>query len=49
MIESAQSPVLFLGQEASRSENANEIAKLVNKLKIPVISTYQGAGVILGI
>ncbi|QLE79588.1 acetolactate synthase AlsS [Francisella sp. Scap27] len=46
VIESAQSPVLFLGQEASRSENANEIAKLVNKLKIPVISTYQGAGVI---
>ena len=46
LIESAESPVLFLGQEATRAENANEIVELVRKFKIPVISTYQGAGVI---
>ncbi len=42
----AKTPVLLLGLEASRRENATEIRNLLSKTRIPTISTYQAAGVI---
>jgi acetolactate synthase-1/2/3 large subunit len=45
-IASAKQPILFVGQEATRDENTKAIIDFVKKHKIPVISTYQGAGVI---
>jgi acetolactate synthase I/II/III large subunit len=45
-LNKASHPSILLGLEASRPENAEVIRKLVEKTKIPVISTYQAAGVI---
>lgn len=45
-IAKANCPILLLGQEATREVNAKAIIELVKKYKIPVISTYQAAGVI---
>ena len=42
----AKQPLLLLGQEATREENTQAIIELVRQHQIPVISTYQGAGVI---
>lgn len=46
LFSEAKNPVLFLGLEASREDNAIEIRNLLNKTKIPTVSTYQAAGVI---
>lgn len=46
LFSEAKNPVLFLGLEASRKENATEIRNLLSKTKIPTVSTYQAAGVI---
>ena len=43
-IKSAEFPVLFLGQEASRIENFVIINKLISSLKIPTVVSYQAAG-----
>lgn len=45
-LSQAQKPVLLLGQEASRPENARVIVEFVKSKGIAVVSTYQGAGVI---
>ncbi len=45
-IAKAKQPVLLIGQEATRDENTKAVIEFVRKHKIPVISTYQGAGVI---
>lgn len=45
-INQAKLPILFLGQEASRPQNARAIRNLLKKSPLPVIGTYQAAGVI---
>lgn len=45
-INSAKHPVLLLGQESTRPENCAAIRALIEKAKIPVVSTYQAAGVV---
>lgn len=42
----AKHPVLLLGQESSRPINCAAIQHLINKAQIPVIGTYQAAGVV---
>ncbi len=46
LINQARLPVLFLGQEASRPENAKAIRSLLDKSPLPTIGTYQAAGVV---
>jgi acetolactate synthase-1/2/3 large subunit len=46
LICKAQCPVLLLGQEASRPENAAAIRTLLTKTKLPTVSTFQAAGVV---
>ena len=46
LIKQANNPVLFLGLEASRPENAAQIRELLSKTKLPTIGTYQAAGVV---
>ena len=45
-INQARFPILLLGQEASRDKNAKAIRSLLNKLRLPTVSTFQAAGVI---
>lgn len=45
-LSQAQRPVLLLGQEASRPENAQAIIEFVRQKGTAVVSTYQAAGVI---
>jgi acetolactate synthase-1/2/3 large subunit len=45
-IYKAKNPVLFLGEESSRPINSIAIQKLISKTKIPVVCTYQAAGVV---
>jgi len=46
MINAAERPVLFLGMLASQPRNAEAVRELVRKTGLPVVSTYQAAGVI---
>lgn len=46
LINTAQQPVLLLGQEASRPGNAVAIRQLLHQHRLPVVSTFQAAGVI---
>ena len=46
MINAAERPVLFLGMLASQPQNAVAVRELVRKTGLPVVSTYQAAGVI---
>ncbi|WP_218563601.1 acetolactate synthase AlsS [Legionella worsleiensis] len=45
-INVAQSPVLLLGQEASRPENTKAIRALLAKTHLPTVGTFQAAGVV---
>lgn len=45
-INQSKKPVLLLGQESSRLINCTAIRQLIVKAKIPVVSTFQGAGVV---
>ncbi|EKE00634.1 MAG: hypothetical protein ACD_21C00303G0003 [uncultured bacterium] len=46
LINKAKQPVLFLGVEASRAENAAAIRNLLQQKKMATIGTYQAAGVV---
>jgi len=46
LISEASLPVLFFGEDASFGRNVEPLRKLVQKHNLPVVSTYQGAGVI---
>jgi acetolactate synthase I/II/III large subunit len=46
LINRAQCPVLLLGMLASQPPAATAIRQLVGRTKLPVVCTYQGAGVI---
>ncbi|WP_108651509.1 acetolactate synthase AlsS [Dongshaea marina] len=46
VLAESKNPVLLLGQEASRDANAKAICEFVKKHRVPVVATYQGAGVI---
>lgn len=46
IINNAKLPVLFLGEDASIKKNVQNIRNLISKHNLPVISTYQGAGVV---
>lgn len=46
LINHAKFPVLLLGQEASRSENAKAIRQLLSKTFLPTVGTFQAAGVV---
>ena len=46
LINRAQCPVLLLGMLASQPSAATAIRQLVGRTKLPVVCTYQGAGVI---
>ncbi len=46
LLREAKFPVIFLGEDASMPENCAAIRELVRKTGIPVLSTFQGAGVI---
>jgi len=46
LINRAQCPVLLLGMLASQPSAAAAIRQLVGRTKLPVVCTYQGAGVI---
>lgn len=46
LIQSAKNPLLFLGQEASRSENTKVIRALIKAHQLPAVSTYQAAGIV---
>lgn len=46
LINSAKNPVVLLGQEASRVNNTEAVRKLLSAHALPVVSTYQAAGVI---
>lgn len=45
-INQAQTPVLLLGQESSREINSVAIQTFIKQSQIPVISTFQAAGVV---
>ncbi|MBC2600291.1 acetolactate synthase AlsS [Puniceicoccus vermicola] len=45
-LSDAKSPILLLGEEASRPENLAAINSFLEKHPIPAINTYQAAGVI---
>ncbi|MDP1573733.1 MAG: acetolactate synthase AlsS [Coxiellaceae bacterium] len=46
VINQAKFPVLVLGQESSRPENTRIIRELLAKTQLPVVSTFQAAGVV---
>jgi acetolactate synthase I/II/III large subunit len=46
LINQAKLPVLLLGLLASRKETAEAIRSFVAKTRVPVVCTYQGAGVV---
>jgi acetolactate synthase I/II/III large subunit len=46
LIRSAKRPILLLGLLASERFNAEAIRQLLRKTRIPVVCTYQGAGVV---
>jgi acetolactate synthase I/II/III large subunit len=46
MINAAKRPLLFLGMLASQPSNAQAVRELLRKTRLPVVSTYQAAGVV---
>jgi len=46
LINKAKNPVLMLGMLASERNTANAVQRLIAKTNIPVVCTYQGAGVV---
>jgi acetolactate synthase-1/2/3 large subunit len=46
LINKAKNPVLMLGMLASEKNTANAVQRLIAKTNIPVVCTYQGAGVV---
>ena len=46
LINGARCPVLLLGFMASAPRNAQAVRRLLTRVKLPVVSTYQAAGVI---
>jgi acetolactate synthase-1/2/3 large subunit len=46
LVNRAQRPVLFLGLLASQPHNAQAVRELLSKARLPVVSTYQAAGVV---
>jgi acetolactate synthase-1/2/3 large subunit len=46
LIQQAKCPVLLLGLQASRSENSTAVRHLLQRTHMPVVGTYQAAGVI---
>ena len=46
LIKDASFPVLLVGMRSSSSDETNAIRKLVRKTNLPVVETFQGAGVI---
>jgi acetolactate synthase I/II/III large subunit len=46
LIARAERPVLLLGLLASEKDSAEAVRSLLQKTKIPVVCTYQGAGVV---
>jgi acetolactate synthase I/II/III large subunit len=46
MIKRAERPLLFLGMLASQPNNAEAVRTLLRKTGLPVVSTYQAAGVV---
>jgi len=46
LISESKLPVLFFGEDASFGKNVESLRNLVAKHNFPVVSTYQGAGVI---
>ncbi|HDJ4430642.1 TPA: acetolactate synthase AlsS [Staphylococcus aureus] len=45
-IKNASFPVLLAGMRSSSAEETNAIRKLVERINLPVVETFQGAGVI---
>jgi acetolactate synthase I/II/III large subunit len=46
LINKARNPVLMLGMLASEKNTANAVQRLIAKTNIPIVCTYQGAGVV---
>jgi acetolactate synthase-1/2/3 large subunit len=46
LIQQAKCPVLLLGLQASRPENSEAVRQLLHRTHMPVVGTYQAAGVI---
>jgi len=46
LLNQAKQPVILLGMEASRPQNAQAIRQLLSRTPLAVVSTYQAAGVI---
>ncbi|WP_337263507.1 MULTISPECIES: acetolactate synthase AlsS [unclassified Serratia (in: enterobacteria)] len=46
LIQQAKCPVLLLGLQASRPENSTAVRHLLHRTHMPVVGTYQAAGVI---
>ena len=46
LIRQAKCPVLLLGLQASRPENSEAVRHLLYRTHMPVVGTYQAAGVI---
>ena len=46
LINKAKNPVLMLGMLASEKNTANAVQRLIAKTNMPVVCTYQGAGVV---
>lgn len=46
LIKQAKCPVLLLGLQASRPENSESVRQLLYRTHMPVVGTYQAAGVI---
>jgi acetolactate synthase-1/2/3 large subunit len=47
LINKARNPVLMLGLLASEKNTADAVRGLISKTNMPVVCTYQGAGVVL--
>jgi len=46
LMNKAKCPVLLLGLQASESRTADAVRALLAKMQIPVVCTYQGAGIV---
>ena len=46
LIDKAKNPVLMLGMLASEKNTANAVQRLIAKTNMPIVCTYQGAGVV---
>ncbi len=46
LINDAKSPALLLGVEASQADTATAIQEFIGKHKLPIVSTYQAAGIV---